>query len=73
MDYFFYLGSSTIPPCSNGRLNWVVSNKIFKMSKKQRAFFDNRYNNPQKVNGNWRDIVDLLQNKVAFSTIQSLA
>ena len=31
-DFWFYLGSSTIPLCSNGRLNWIVSKKIFKMT-----------------------------------------
>ena len=34
-DFWFYLGSITIPPCSNGRLNWLVSRKIYKMSANQ--------------------------------------
>jgi carbonic anhydrase len=58
MDYFYYLGSLTLPPCSNGKLNWVVSNKIFKMSKEQRKFFDERYNNNKTINGNWRRLVE---------------
>lgn len=26
-DYWFYTGSSTIPPCTNGKLSWVVVKK----------------------------------------------
>ena len=34
-DFWFYLGSITIPPCSNGRLNWLVSRKVYPMSANQ--------------------------------------
>lgn len=23
-DFWFYVGSLTIPPCSNGKLNWII-------------------------------------------------
>ena len=34
-DFWFYLGSITIPPCSNGRLNWLVSRKVYKMTQNE--------------------------------------
>lgn len=35
-DFWFYLGSVTIPPCTNGKVNWVISRKIYSMSEDQK-------------------------------------
>lgn len=35
-DYWFYLGSITIPPCTNGKVNWVVNRKIYSISEEQK-------------------------------------
>lgn len=35
-DYWFYLGSLTIPPCTNGKVNWVVNRKIYSISEEQK-------------------------------------
>ena len=52
-DFWFYQGSTTIPPCYSGKLSWVVANKVFSMSQKQRDFFWGMFNN-EAMDGNWR-------------------
>jgi carbonic anhydrase len=34
-DFWFYLGSATIPPCSDSKINWVISRKKYAISKEQ--------------------------------------
>jgi carbonic anhydrase len=32
LDFWYYLGSATIPPCKNGVLEWIISKRVFQMS-----------------------------------------
>ena len=52
-DFWYYQGSTTIPPCYIGGVSWIVAKKVFTMSQKQRDFFWNLFNN-DKMSGNWR-------------------
>ena len=54
-DFWYYLGSSTIPPCKNSGLQWIVSKKVLKMSQEERDFFWNLFNN-DKMEGNYRKV-----------------
>ena len=35
-DFWFYVGSVTIPPCTNGKLNWAVLRKPFAITSEQK-------------------------------------
>jgi carbonic anhydrase len=67
MGYWYYLGSATIPPCNDGKLYWIVLKQIFSMSKEQRDFFYEMFNNENEIiDGNWRNIQDSTNNTVKF-------
>lgn len=34
-DFWFYLGSMTIPPCSNGKMNWLISKRVYSLNEEQ--------------------------------------
>ena len=34
-DFWYYLGSMTIPPCSNGKLNWLISKRVYSLNEEQ--------------------------------------
>lgn len=66
-DFWYYEGSGTIPPCKNGKLKWIVSKKVLKMSQDERDFFFTRHNNEQlELDGNWRKIQPKRNNSVKF-------
>jgi carbonic anhydrase len=65
IDYWFYLGSPTIPPCRLGTMNWIISKRVFSMNQEQRDFFYNLFNN-DKMDGNWRNLQSIKDNPVSF-------
>ena len=64
-NFWSYLGSATIPPCLSGKVYWIVSERPNPMSKEQRDFFYNMFNN-DKMEGNWRNLQPLNDNAVSF-------
>lgn len=60
-DFWFYLGSATIPPCTNGKINWIIPRKIYKMKSSQLTFFKNIY-----PKGNYRDVKPILNNQIGY-------
>ncbi len=64
-DFWYYMGSLTFPPCFSGNLHWIVSKRVFSMSKEQRDFFYNMFNSG-KLKGNWRNLQPLKGNPVNF-------
>ena len=70
-DFFYYLGSPTIPPCRDSGLEWIVSKKVFKMSQAERDFFWNMFHSDE-MEGNYRKIQDLKGNKVDYYHFSSL-
>ena len=67
-DFWYYLGSTTIPPCFIGAVSWVIPKKVFSMSQKQRDFFYNMFNGDGKE-GNWREIQPLGDNPMGYYKI----
>lgn len=65
-EYYFYQGSSTIPPCFGGALNWIIPKKAFSMSKDQRDFFYDLFNDGDTKVGNWRSLQSIKDNPVYF-------
>jgi carbonic anhydrase len=63
-DYYFYQGSSTIPPCFVGGLNWVIPKRVYSMSQAQRDFFWQLFNDQGSRVGNWRALQPLNDNPV---------
>ena len=53
-----------MPPCTNAKMNWLIPEKIFKLSTKQLNFFKNLY-----VNGNWRDIQQSNKNEIGYQDV----
>jgi carbonic anhydrase len=46
-----------MPSCADGKMNWIIPQKIFRMKSTQLEFFTKLY--PE---GNWRDIQPLKNN-----------
>lgn len=64
-DFWFYLGSGTIPPCIDAKLDWIVSKKIFKVGQEQYNFFYNLFNN-EAMKGNYRNIQNRRDNTIDY-------
>lgn len=72
-DYWFYLGSSTIPGCNDGKLHWVVLRKVHSMTadqkdKLQLILSQGKENWP----GNWRNLQNQNSNILALRQIQPI-
>jgi carbonic anhydrase len=63
-NFWFYRGSITLPPCSDGKIYWIVPDKIFQMSTDQLEFFQKLY-----PGGNWRDVQKDQGNAIAYSVV----
>lgn len=62
-NFWFYLGSITVPPCTDKRLNWIIPDKVYKMSAKQNEFFKNLFSH----DGNWRDVQPSGGNEIGYA------
>lgn len=50
-----------MPPCTNGKVNWIIPKKIYKMKSNQLDFFTKLY-----PNGNWRNVKPILGNNIGY-------
>ena len=70
-DFWFYLGSTTIPPCTNAKLNWVVVNKVFSMTQEQKEdLLEIMSQGEEDWPGNWRAAQPLNANPVGFRSLK---
>ena len=71
-DFWFYLGSITTPPCTNGKVNWAVLRKPFPMTEEQKGKLrDILSGGDEKWGGNWRNTQSLNDNPVGFRAMGS--
>jgi carbonic anhydrase len=70
-DFWYYLGSATIPPCRDGALEWIVSKKVMTMGQEERDFFWGLFNNDD-MKGNYRNLQPLRGNKIDYYHFSSL-
>jgi len=71
-DFWFYLGSITIPPCTNGKVNWVISRKINSMTLEQKnKLTEIMSQGDAKWPGNWRNLQAINGNTVGYRNISS--
>ena len=55
-NYWLYLGSPTIPACTDGSLNWVVIDKRFSISQEQAEYFNKQFYGNKQEHGNYRNL-----------------
>lgn len=66
-DFWFYQGSATIPPCSEGRYHWVVSRKVHSITLEQKEkMLKILSRGSGDWPGNWRSIQAQNKNIVGF-------
>jgi hypothetical protein len=46
-------------------MNWIVPDRIFKMSNNQKAFFEGLFAD----GGNWRDVQPGVDNEIGYATV----
>ena len=67
------MGSLTLPPCKDGKLDWIVSKKVFQMSQDERNYFWGLfYDKDRNMDGNYRRLQPPRGNKVDFYHFSSL-
>lgn len=66
-DFWFYLGSLTIPPCTNAKLNWIVSRKVYSITQQQKdKLIEILSQGKENWDGNWRNIQPQNGNPLAY-------
>lgn len=72
-DFWFYVGSITIPACTNGKMNWIVSKKVHSMTKEQKTKLTEILSQgKEKWGGNWRRIQERNGNILGYRSLTNL-